>query len=650
LLQLPFATALALFLATCCLAQSHALAQTPPEPATAVTAAPQATPGNTLPPALPNPSFSPAPGASATATPPTGRRLAAFRVTARRVAFYSNRYIIGADDDVQLTLGDGTKVSGNTFFMDLRLNRFVIAGNVKVIAGGKEIDGVAFAEYFDFDRAYFIPITSEPDRWTFVAGDYAHPALGREMPGDTFFLPKLAGERVFLYASRVTIDPRESARFAPADINFGLTFAKFPSYFLDFSQNPNYAQNALPGAFADGPLDFAGGRHSLATAHIRYDSANGVFPAYEQHQFSTNHYLVASISPLTRPFKVYNFVGYDRISPGLQAQVFLQESAFQHGFKQPLAASAFGQVQLTGSLAHSYLQLRVDQYYDSLLVEPQPVVIGNSPPLYFYGDPTHNWVPDHPVDVTLNWVGYKWPVGKLPLFYQLRSSLGFVHNRDTPLQSLGGVAYHSIYSKSGGIDVTTKSLPIIRDPRHRDLYLTALFDKQRLYFSAPHHADTTTESVSLTKLFDPQKLALLVSYTNTNVGDFYGSQQALAYAVPQPAINPATGQLFPGYKSFKGFATTRSLIEQLVYTPNPTLAVNVSLRENRDFPEPIPGVVQLVGDTVTFNNFGATPYQATLDVRYRFNRLLVLDVQRSYYFGFGGYERWQPQFSFLIEK
>ena len=552
-----------------------------------------------------------------------------------------------------VTLGDGTKVSGNTFFMDLRLNRFVIAGNVKVFAAGKEIDGAAFAEYFDFDRAYFIPITSEPDRWTFVAGDYAHPSLGREMPGDTFFLPKLTGERVFLYANRVTIDPRESARFAPADINFGLTFTKFPSYFLDFSQNPNFAQNALPGAYADGPLDFAGGEHALASAHIRYDSANGVFPAYEQHQFSNNHYLVASISPLTRPFKVYNFIGYDRISPGLQAQLVLQESAFQHSFDQPLAASAYAQFSVTGALPHSYLQGRVNQFYSSLLDEPQPFPVPNSTPLYFYGDPSHNWVPDHPIDVDLAWVGYKWPIFKLPLFYQLRSSLGFVHNHDTALQYLGTpvpVAYHTEYSKSGGIDVTTKSLPIIRDPRHRDLYVTALFDQQRTYFSAPHHVDTTTESVSLTKLFDPQKLAVLISYTNTNVGDFYGSQQALAYAVPQPAINPATGQIFPGYKSFTGFATTRSLVEQLVYTPNPTFTLNVSLRENRDFPEPIPGVVQLIGDTVTFNNYGLTPLQATFDVRYRFNRLLVLDVQRSYYFGFGGYERWQPQFSFQIEK
>jgi hypothetical protein len=243
-----------------------------------------------------------------------------------------------------------TRITGNTFFMDLRLNRFVIAGNVRVFAAGKEIDGAAFAEYFDFDRAYFVPITTEPDRWTFVAGDYAHPALGRQMPGDTFFLPDLSGERVFLYANRAVVDPRESVRFAPAKLNFGLdTFVTFPSYFLTFSQNPNYAQNALPGAYIDGPLDFAGGENGLSAAHIRYDSLNGIFPALEQHLIGQNYYLVAAASPLTRPLKQY-FAGLasaipgsgDRLSEELSTATFGNgvRAAAGHGKPAPFISAA----------------------------------------------------------------------------------------------------------------------------------------------------------------------------------------------------------------------------------------------------------------------------------------------------------------------
>lgn len=637
--------------AACAALAPHAAdAQTAPPIAPPATLA-TATPGSPVPtpvPAVRATTGSPEP--SPTATPPTGLRLAPFRLTARTVRFYSNRFIVGADDDVRVALGDGTQISGNTFYMDLRLNRFVVAGNVVVETRGKRIPGAAFAEYLDFDRAYFVPILAEPDRWTFVAGDYGHPALGREMPGDTFFLPDLSGERIFLTANRAVVDPRESVRFAPAKINFGPASPTFPSYFLDFSRNPYYAQNSLPGAYVDGPLDFAGGRHGLATAHVRYDSPNGVFPAVEAHQFSANSYFVGSVSPLTRPLKQYNFLGFDRISPGIQAQIAFQEIAFQHAFHTPLSATAISDLQLTGSLPHSYLQARFDQFYDSLLARPSGFIPSTGE--YYYGDPSHNWIPDHPSDFSLSWVGIREQPYHLPLYYQLRSFVGFAHNGITPLQTLGGESYASEYDKGFGFNVTTRSIPVVRDRtgRRRDVYFTGSFDKQRTYFSLPHHVDITTTNLSLTKFVNPQKLAIVLAYTNQNTSDFFGAQQTDAYAGYANAINPFTGQPYPALNGFRGFATTRSFDQQIVYTPNPGFALNLTMRENRDYPRPIPGFLQLIGDGVNFANYGATPYQATAEVRYRFSPQLVIDVSRSYYFNFAGYQRWQPQFSVQIEK
>lgn len=589
----------------------------------------------------------PGPVASDVRTP-AGRRLDAFRISADKIAFYSNRFIVTADRNVDVRLGDGTRITGSTFSLDLRLNRFVVAGDVKVLAGGREIDGAAFAEFLDFDRAYFVPIVSEPDRWTFVNGDYAHPLLGRQMPGDTFFLPDLSGERVFAYAERATVDPRRSVRFVPASLNFGPTFVRFPSYFLNFSTNPNLAQNALGGAFVDGPLDVAGGEHGLATAHIRYDAQNKIYPAIELHQVSDDHYFVVSANPLTRPLKTYNALAFDRISPGLQAQVFVQETAFQHGFTQPLSATAYANAQITGSLPHSYLQLTTNAYYDSLLGQPAPGASG----LLYYGDPSHNWVGDHPNDVTLSWIGFRHPLARLPVTFQLRSSYGAAHNGLTPLQTLGGTNVYSIFNKGFGFNLASNQVTLFKDRsgRRRDTYLTATFDKQRQYFSLPHHIDTTTAVVSLTKLIDPQKLILLASYTNQNIGDFWGDKQQLAYDSVRPYIDPYTGQLLPGFNAFRGFGTVRSLVEGLVYTPTPILNLSVTLRENRDFPRPIAGPATIVGDNVVFANFGATPYQASFDLRYRVNRILVLDIGRSYFFNFGGYERWSPQFSFAVVK
>lgn len=595
-------------------------------------------------------------GASPAPTPPTGRRLRAFKVSADRVAFYSSKYIVGADGDVDVTLGDGTRITGNTFSMDLRLDRFVIAGNVTLTAGGLVQHGAAFSEFFDFDRAYFVPITSEPDRWTFAAGDYAHPLLGREMPGDTFFLPDLSGDRVFLDAKHATIDPMQSVRFSPASVNFGLnTYISFPSYFLNFSPNPNFAQNSLPGAYIDGPLDFAGGEHDLATLHLRYDSENKLFPAIEGHIVSDRSYVVGSVSPITRPLKEYNLLAFDRISPGLQIQTDFQETAFQHSFTQPLSATGYAAIQITGSLRQSYLQLSTQNYYDSLLGMPKPVFVdvnGVSTPQYYYGDPSHNFVPDHPVNVQLSWIGYRQKLGRY-LRTQVRSSVSFAHNSFTPLMTLGGVNYNSIYGKSLGVDVATEPLVLLNDAVKRPkVYLSAIFDKQRAFYSLPHFVDTQTETISLTDVLVPRKLTALASYTNQNTGDFYGAQQSLAYPPSEQStyINPYTGQVVPQFASFRGFATTRSFAEQFIFTPSTDLTFNLGLRENRDFPVAVAGPPTIVGPNTAFQNYGVPPYQADLDLRYRFTPALVLEVERSYFFGFGGYERWSPQFYVQILK
>lgn len=600
----------------------------------------------------------PATGATGPATPPapspapTGRRLEAFHVVADRIAFYSNRFILEADGHVSVTLGDGTRATGRTFFYDLRLNRFVLAGDVHVFAAQTEIKGAAFSEYFDFDRAYFIPKLSEPDRWTFAAGDYTHPLWGREMPGDTFYLPDVSRERAFLYSKSAVIDPHQSVRFAPANIYMGFVYVPFPSYFLEYGPNEYYAQNALPGAFADGPLDFAGGEHGLATAHIRYDSVDHVFPAVELHQLSDDHYIVASVSPLTQPFKVYNLQVFDKLSPTTQFQAFVQESAYQSGFSTPLSAAAYANLALTQALPHSYLQLSYIQYYESLLARPDTFLVGaGGTKVYYYQTGQHNWLPDHPSNTNFSWIGFRHPLNGLPISFQLRSSVGLIQNGVTPLETLGNVPYHTLYDKAIGLNVTTKALDIIPDKsgRHHDLYFTATADKQRQWFDIPRYVDTMVTSASITKIFDPA-ITVLATYQNTNTGDFFGAQQLEAYPPNASYFNPATGQPLEVSPGFRGFGTTRSWIQQIDITPSPVMAAVITMREDDDFPKPIPGTVQLVGSTVGFVNYGLSPYELDIDFRYRFNRVLVLDISRSNYFNFGGFERWAPQFSFQIEK
>ena len=74
------------------------------------------------------------------------------------------------------------------------------------------------------------------------------------------------------------------------------------------------------------------------------------------------------------------------------------------------------------------------------------------------------------------------------------------------------------------------------------------------------------------------------------------------------------------------------------------------MRENDDFPVAVPGVAQSIGNVTYFNNYGVPPYALTLDARFRINSLLTLDISRSYFFNFGGYQRWSPTFAIQVLK
>ncbi|MBC5810491.1 MAG: hypothetical protein GIW95_06525 [Candidatus Eremiobacteraeota bacterium] len=571
----------------------------------------------------------------------------ALGVKAKQVTYWSNRFIVTADGEVAVNLGDGARLTGDTFAMDLRLNRFVLAGNVKLFVNGAEYDGVAFADYIDFDRQYFIPIGEQPDRWTFANSDYSKPILGRQMPGDTFYLPDLSGERAFVHARHAVIQPRESVKFTPAEVNFGLAFIPFPSYFLNFSANPNFSQNALAGAYVDGPLDMFGGGHSLATVHLRYDQQNKVYFSLEEHQVSERHYLVASVNPLTRPLKQYNFLGSDLVSPNIQVQGQFQESAFQVGgpFKQPLSATGFAQLKLTGAFPRSYIDVNFNQYYMSFLAQPKPGVAG----LLYYGDPTHNWVPDHPLQATATWNSYQNRIFHSPFFLRTRVGMGMAHGNPGPAQFFGNTAYPSVYDHLVGFNVSLPSLRLIRDQTGygRDVYFNASFDKQRDWFSVPHHVDTTVTTFSLNRQFD-RHLNLLLSYTIQNLNDYYGAHQTDIYP-QQIYFSTQTGDAYPSWAAFRGQATTRSLVAGLLYTPSTAFTSVVTLRKNHDWPEPVPGMAPIY-QQLTFQNNGVTPYEAKFEVRFRVNRLLTLNVSRSYFFNFGGYERWTPFFGVQVVK
>ncbi|MDP9019111.1 MAG: hypothetical protein M3N19_12425 [Candidatus Eremiobacteraeota bacterium] len=549
--------------------------------------------------------------------------------------------MIEGDGNVSVVLDHRYTITGHTFSMDLRLNRFVVAGGVTVKGPDADLHGAGFADFLDTQRIYFVPLLEEPDRWTFNDMDFAHPFKGREMPGDPFYLPDISDGRVTVSSTHAEIEPKTFIRFQPARILSLGVFIPAPSYVVTFSNNPDFRQNSLAGGLFDAPYDFAGSAHTMSTLHFRYDQTNGAYPSFEQHYVAPGGFAVGSINPLTRDVKQYNLVGLGRIAPKTQAYAFFQAFATQKGFSSPVSLSGFVSMQFTQVLRQSFMQLTLNQSYDSLLRMPStcftfPTTPVTNPPscdYYYYGDPSHPWVPPHPFNGLLIWQGMDHPLLKhLPVQMRIRSSFGWAHDSFFAHYSYGlppflGTVYNSISYQSVGMTLYTKPIKL-----KNNVYFNASYDRNRQWFSLPHYIETNYANASLSKTFGT-KVAVFAGYTINNTGDYYGAKQTIAYP---PALyqSPVDNKVYPGFAAFRGIATSRTLYASAIYT-TPDFTFNLLLKHNKDFPEPIPG------------SLGRPPYQAVGDLRFRISAHATMDIQRTYNFNYPG-QAWSPNFTIQV--
>ena len=546
---------------------------------------------------------------------------------AARVAYYSNRFVVTGDGDVHVSLTDGTTITGRTFAMDLKLNRFIVAGGVTLTSGTYRYEGAAFSEFLDFRRGYFLPVSTEPDRWTFINENYI-PDRGREMPGDAFALPDLSGHP-FILSQSARITPKEGVGFSPARIYTMGAYTPTPDYYLTISSNPNFAQNSLQGAIADLSYPFIGSPNATTALHLRYDNVNKAYLAIEQHLIGQRAYAVFSIDPLTRPQKQYNFLDSIKTSNNrFQFTSFFQVSSFQYGFSQPWSSSGYENVQLTYALPNSFLQFTGNQFQNSLLAQPQPDENGN----YWYGDPGHPWVPGHPNNFQLAWIGADHRLNKTPINYRLRMGMLTAHD-SYGLGTYGGVNYTSLWQHFLGFTVWTNPLRLspASTPSDHAVNFQLTYDRQRTIVSSfPRYQDQATTTATISKQYG-SKGSAYVAYVVSNFGDFLGPLQDQIY--PSTVINnPYDGKTYPGWAAFDGFATSRDLQFAYNWTPTPYFSLSAQLDQHTDFPEPIPFF------------YGNPPISISARTQFRVNPHLSVTVQRGYFFNFAN-EGWSPSFS-----
>jgi hypothetical protein len=546
------------------------------------------------------------------------------------VDYYSNRYIVTADGNVSARLSDGTMVHGNTFSMDLKLNRFLIAGNVHLDGPNVHLIGAAFAGYPDLDRNYFLAEGDTPDRWTFFGQNFTETHPGRQQPGDAFFLPDLSDQRPYIVSNGATIFLKNNVEFPIGSrvLILGL-YTPTPGFVINYSSNPNFYQNAFSGAVFDIGVPFHGAADAISALHFRYDQYRGFYTAFDQHFVHNLDYAVFSIDPLTQNQRQYNAILYKKISPAAEARLFYQLSALSSSLYEPITASDYVNFQVNTRVGRYAVGLNADQFNDSLLSNAQNAFAANG--LRQAG---------HPFDATINVQSFEDEIRAfryvgVPVKFQYRA--GFGYNYDSyglPTQpatgdstpTFGGVPYRTIYQKYLGLTVYTSSVRIAKQTT-----ISAKADQLEQWYSLPHLVKTTDVSATIARTPTTVKQpAYYLSYDILNVGDYYGAQQQLAY----PVFNDGTVTNEFGtfnVSSFRGFGTAHTLTGSMVYTPTPSFALNFTMHKFNIFPAPVPGYE------------GQPPLQFTADVRVRISKQILVDVARTYYFNFG-HLLWSPQF------
>ncbi len=551
---------------------------------------------------------------------------------ADRVSYYSNRYIVAGEGHVHIRLSDGTIVTGESFSMDLKLNRYLVAGNVRIEGAGVHETGAAFAGFPDIDRSYFLSANGNPDKWTYFGLDFSHPNKGRAQPGDAYFIPDLSTEKPYISATTAMILPKTNVKFGGSRLYVLGVYVPTESWVQTFSANPNYAQNAFAGASFDIGLPYQGSEHAISELHLRYDGLRKFYLSFDQHFVWGRDYAVFSVNPLTQEERQFNLIAYKRISPKMEARIFAQLSTLQHFIYQPEIASSYANLSYVFSAPHSAVTVNADQYNTSLLQFPVQSTQSNE---YAY---------DHPSDAQISWTGSDKELLRFPpVYFRLRSGVGIAHDGyhcgryafclgslQNPLrpgaQDEGFVLDYfgsdrtrvpTIWNHFAGFTLYTSSIPLGSPSLHFNL----TFDKQRQWFSLPHHIDTTTTTASISKTYT-SKLAFLGAFSVTQLGDYYGARQLEFYPAYAPVFEGVT---YSGFDTFRGFSTTRSLTGSAIVTPNQFFNYAFTVRRGHDFPAPIPGL------------FGLAPWQVINEVRFRIARQILMDVTRTDYFNFGGY-------------
>lgn len=593
-------------------------------------------------------------------------------LNAKSINFYYDRFLLEADGNVRVRTSDGFTVTGDSFTMDLKLNRFMIAGHVTLHDPSGTVSGAAISDFLDFKRIYFVPVTTEPDRWTFLNGDLAHPAKGRVMPGDAFYFPPITTQPD-MSGTGAIIGTKTYVRFVGAVAYIAGVGIPLGSNVVSFSSNQYFAQNTLSGATADVTWQVAGSPNALTALHLRYDPTYKLYGSIEQHFVGDHDYAILSVNPATRAEKWWNAMLYEKLGSRFQIQSFTQLYTQQNYLQLPRAAQQTTWINATYAFPHSYVTA-TSQLVNYNILGPGSLEV----PRALGGNLSHPTF----LQVTAN--SFQNRIANLPLFESIFEGYGFAHDTVGAQQYLNGFSqypsippvqvpglqsygalcpyqpptkhdlkyycptYTTIYNTVLGFNLFTPSLKLNHpDSPYQEYYFNASFTKQRQWNSLPHYIDNTNTSLTISRQFS-RSVHTYLGYQIQNIGDHYingGYEQC---------VGPGTTYCPNSFTSFRGVATLHTTSLGFNVVPAPDFNFSLLVRHHQDFPIPVPGLFafpqnNILGQPLYSWWLGEPPYDATAELRFKILPHTLADISRTLYWYGNPYRAQYWQQNFVIQ-
>ena len=553
--------------------------------------------------------------------PPAARAALILHVSSDRLIFYNNLYVMTGYGAVRLDLRNGTKISGDALVFDLRLNRFVVSGKVRVTTPQGAYAGTALSTDLASGTSYLVALDGPtPQRFVFHDERFGSPESAGDMALDAFAFPDLKKSPASLISRNVTVGVGSYIRFdgCRSQILGGFSYYfPLPVCYISFGNDPNLAQDALSGANVGAQYKFAGNANATSSFLLNYDNTNKLYAALEQNVSSPNAWAVAAVNSQNGS-QTLSAIGYVQPAEELGLRVASQLHFVPTDSTNDLSSYSYSNAQLTQGLPGAYLQLNYS-FGNEVSQGPGPnFAVGTYDPM-------------QPSSVQL---GLRTSDLKLGPFF-LNGAGGYGQTHDPyGLQTFGGVNYTTEWFDYVDVALSAPALKFGDRSRPENLLsLDLKAEEQRTWYSLPHYTNVTTTSATLTKSF-AGKGTLSLGYGVENVGDFYPGAQRIAY----PAFAPPQG---PGYAAFEGFATFRTLSVGSTYTPNGSFSAGLTFEKHADFPAPIPNFFALapapvLGVNPYPNYLGQPPYDLYAAFRLRLNSQLSLDFQDTYFFNYQG--------------